>query len=482
MTPCIPSTHSTIAYAFNSSVTPPTTSLRHLWCADSGASSHMTPNCHWFTTYTPHVIPIELVDGNIIYSSGIGTVIFNPLISGVPARSISITSVLHVPALSKSLLSLTHWTMHSGIKVVMKKGYMNFYMKGSLICTATMHGNLACLQGSTSSNSALNTTASPLDLVLWHRRFSHLHYSAIKTMQQQKPVTGLEITSSATPDPICEPCLAGNQRRVVNKSSTRQDQPLMLIHADLHGPMPTQSPEGYRYWCIFVDDATRYWCLYLLKQKSETLDAFKAFKAHMELVSGHKVKILHDDKGGEFMSSAFEEFCTQTGIQRRHTMRNEPHSNGVAERAIGVISNRATSLLHESKLPPSFWSRAVATVVHTHNRLPTSSLPNSTPHFALFGSKPDVSRFRVFGSLAYVHIQRDKRQGLSPHMEKCVFVGYPAQFKGWEFYNPATRKFVVSDRADFDERVCPGTSGYLPDQVVFPSLVGIHLGDVLIMV
>lgn len=73
----------------------------------------------------------------------------------------------------------------------------------------------------------------------------------------------------------------------------------------------------------FVDDASRYWCLYLLKQKSQTLEAFKAFKAfkaHMELATGRKVKVLHDDKGGEFMSWAFEEFCTGSGIQRRHTM------------------------------------------------------------------------------------------------------------------------------------------------------------------
>jgi len=153
-------------------------------------------------------------------------------------------------------------------------------------------------------------------------------------------------------------------------------------------------------------------------------------------------------------------------------MRNEPHSNGVAERAIGTISNHATSLLHESKLPPSFWSRAVTTVVHTHNRMSTSALSHSTPHFALFGKKPDVSMLRVFGSVAYVHIQKDKRVGLSPHMEKCIFVGYPAQYKGWEFYNPSNRKFVLSDRADFDERVCPGTSGYLQHQVVFPPSAG----------
>ncbi|MGH7238798.1 MAG: hypothetical protein ACREHG_01900, partial [Candidatus Saccharimonadales bacterium] len=225
--------------------------------------------------------------------------------------------------------------------------------------------------------------------------------------------------------------------------------------------MPVQSSGGHRYWCLFVDDSTKFWGLYFLRTKDQTFEAFKVFKAAMELETGHKIKALQDDKGGEYMSKEMEQYLEDCGIQRRHTMRNEPHSNGIAERANGTITNRATSLLHESKLPPSFWKHAVATVCHTHNRMPTSPLPNSTPYESLYGKKPDVSLFRVFGSLAYVHIQKDKRTGLSPHMEKAIFVGYPAQYKGWEFYNPATHKFILSDRADFDE------NSVLAPQVIF---------------
>ena len=37
-------------------------------------------------------------------------------------------------------------------------------------------------------------------------------------------------------------------------------------------------------------------------------------------------------------------------------------------------------------------------------------------------------------------------------MEECVFIGYPQGYKGWKFYNPVTKKVVISERADFDER------------------------------
>jgi hypothetical protein len=45
-------------------------------------------------------------------------------------------------------------------------------------------------------------------------------------------------------------------------------------------------------------------------------------------------------------------------------------------------------------------------------------------------------------------------------MEKCVFVGYPSGYKGWKFYNPTTQKYIISERAEFDERVFPGLAKY----------------------
>ena len=66
-----------------------------------------------------------------------------------------------------------------------------------------------------------------------------------------------------------------------------------------------------------------------------------------------------------------------------------------------------------------------------------------------------ISHLRVWGCTAYVHIQKDKRDGLRSHMEKCVFIGYPQGYKGWKFSNPTTKKVVISERADFDERYFP---------------------------
>jgi hypothetical protein len=61
---------------------------------------------------------------------------------------------------------------------------------------------------------------------------------------------------------------------------------------------------------------------------------------------------------------------------------------------------------------------------------------------------------RVWGCTAYVLIQKDKRLlgTLGPHMEKCIFIGYPQGYKAWKFYNPETKKVIISERADFNEQ------------------------------
>ena len=66
------------ASALSTSSSP--TSLNTNWLADTGATSHMTPHRHWVWNYSPLRMPIRLADNSIIYSSGVGTVVFNPVI------------------------------------------------------------------------------------------------------------------------------------------------------------------------------------------------------------------------------------------------------------------------------------------------------------------------------------------------------------------------------------------------------------------
>src|SRR6266511_5933087 len=109
------------------------------------------------------------------------------------------------------------------------------------------------------------------------------------------------------------------------------------------------------------------------------------------------------------------------------------------------MADDISAMLFEAKLPLSLWGEALTTQIHVWNCLPTSSLKGMTPHEAWFKHKPDVSHLCSWGCLAYVFIQKDKRCSLQSHMETCVFVGYPSGYKGWKFYNPTTRKYLIID-------------------------------------
>ena len=118
--------------------------------------------------------------------------------------------------------------------------------------------------------------------------------------------------------------------------------------------MPTAARDGSLYWMVFVCDATRFWAVAYLRRKSYAFAAFKAYKAYAETSLGLKIAAMRDDKGGEYMGKEYAAVCAEHSIHRQHTEPDEPHQNGVAEQANRTISEGATALLAQSKLPPLF--------------------------------------------------------------------------------------------------------------------------------
>ena len=51
-----------------------------------------------------------------------------------------------------------------------------------------------------------------------------------------------------------------------------------------------------------------------------------------------------------------------------------------------------------------------------------------------------------------MHVQKDKYSAFGSHFDKCIFIGYPDEYKAWKFYNLKTKHTVVSEHGDFDER------------------------------
>jgi gag-polypeptide of LTR copia-type len=104
----------------------PQFSLSLCWCADTGASSYMTPHRAWFEEYEPYSIPIRVADGTVVNSAGIGSIHFQPRLQGIQCQQVVFHRVLHVPQLQNNLLSVLYLTSKEGFRVVAENQSMFF--------------------------------------------------------------------------------------------------------------------------------------------------------------------------------------------------------------------------------------------------------------------------------------------------------------------------------------------------------------------
>ena len=149
--------------------------------------------------------------------------------------------------------------------------------------------NAAFIEGTArpAVESACAIQTRPLDWQLWHERLCHHNIADIAKLISGGLAIGISLSSSEKRDPVCEPCLAGKMHSGSFPSTgNRAALPCDLVHSDLCGPMSTSTPEGFRYWVVFIDDATRYRVIVMLKRKSECFAAFKSFQALAETQLG----------------------------------------------------------------------------------------------------------------------------------------------------------------------------------------------------
>jgi transposase InsO family protein len=125
-----------------------------------------------------------------------------------------------------------------------------------------------------------------------------------------------------------------------------------------------------RYFMTFIDDCTRFCYVYLLKPKDEALHYFKIYKAELENQLERKIKRLLSDRGGEYFSNDFFEFCAEHGIIHETMLPYSPQSNGIAERKNLTLTDLVNAMLDTAGLSKEWWGEAILTTCHVLNRVP----------------------------------------------------------------------------------------------------------------
>ncbi|CAI7755012.1 unnamed protein product, partial [Closterium sp. NIES-54] len=80
---------------------------------------------------------------------------------------------------------------------------------------------------------------------------------------------------------------------------------------------------------------------------------------------------------------------------------------------------------------------------------PSDARPRVTPVSLRTGSPGVAADYRVWGSLA--HVCAIGANKLSPRTHACVFLGFPLDTSGWQFYDPVTCQFFSSQDVTFDD-------------------------------
>ncbi|CAI7833905.1 unnamed protein product, partial [Closterium sp. NIES-53] len=435
--------------AFALSGTGPTESL-HTFTLESGASRSFFRDS---TTLTPLNRPVAVF---LADPSGGPVLAHSSTVLPCPAAPSGLLWRLHLPSFSTNLVSgadlqdawvdqFTPGGQHVTHCTCSRTGrhLATFtHRPGSSLYTLTTAPPPVPASGQVAASSQVFAAASrsslasapcscrPLahETLLWHHRLGHPSLPCLRGMASRALVSGLPRSLPPLPPgpaPTCVPCVEGRQRAAPHFSSfPPTEAPLQTLHVDVWGPARVRGQGHERYFLLVVDDYSRYTTVFPLRSKGEVpevlIDWIRGARRQLSGSFGSDLPVLrlHSDRGGDFSSDLLRAFCRSEGIRQTFMLPASPQQNGIAERRIGM---------------------------------PRVSLLETTPTLRWTGKVGNASAFRVWGSRAFVRdTTADK---LTSRAVPCIFLGFPPDSPGWEFYHPTSRRVLSSQDVTFDESV-----------------------------
>ncbi|GKD07463.1 putative ribonuclease H-like domain-containing protein [Tanacetum coccineum] len=193
------------------------------------------------------------------------------------------------------------------------------------------------------------------------------------------------------------------------------------------------------YCLVVIDDYSRFTWLFFLATKDETSGILKSFITRIENLMDHKVKVIRCDNGIEFENREMNHFCDMKGIVRQFSVAITPQQNGVAERRNRTLIEAARTMLADSKLPTTFWAKAVNTACYVQNRVLIVKPHNKTPYELFHGRTPTLSFMRPFGCPVTILNTIDHLGKFDGKANEGFFVGYSLNSKAFRVFNSKTR-------------------------------------------
>ena len=325
------------------------------WIIDSGATNHVCYSLQWFkhsTSIEEGQRYLKLGNGELISVKAKGPIV----LFFENNRTLCLEDCLFAPDFKRNLVYVSCLVEH-GLTVQFNSS-VSIRSKSSFICFDDIMNNLYFLSSLSYDINAIEIVENEQnhfakkrkvsnETYLWHLRLGHINPNRIHGLVK----SGILNSLAFEPIPMCELCLEGKMtKRPFKAKGYRVTKPLELVHIDVCGPMRVQARGGNEYFVTFTYDYSRYGFVYLMRQKSETFDQFREYKAEAEKQLGVHIKQLRSDRGDEYLSGEFKFYLTQEGIVSQLSAPGTPQQNGVAERRNRTLLDMVRSMLSYSSL------------------------------------------------------------------------------------------------------------------------------------
>ncbi|KAH9661600.1 retrovirus-related pol polyprotein from transposon RE1 [Citrus sinensis] len=237
------------------------------WYLDSGETNHIAQDAGMLSKYSTYRGCEILHVGN-----GMGLPIHNVgsvAIKTLSTKPIYLNHVLHVPSITKNLISVSKLLADNNV-------FIEFY---NHVCfVKDKNSRITLLKGIARGGlyqvPSLNAVCDNSSSVVPVFNSSESVFNPINQLSVVPVSMFTQLNSLDT-----ETCPLMLHFPSIETSTT---QPLELLHADLWGPAPITSSQGYSYYLSILDDYTRYTWIFPLTAKSKTLSAFIDFKNMIE--------------------------------------------------------------------------------------------------------------------------------------------------------------------------------------------------------
>ncbi|CCU79121.1 copia-like retrotransposable element [Blumeria hordei DH14] len=180
---------------------------------------------------------------------------------------------------------------------------------------------------------------------------------------------------------------------------------------------------GRQYMLVIVDEYSCMSWVHFMTQKSDVLEFLPEWKQEVELESGERIVKVRSDGALELTKA----------------IASLGHMNQ-------TIVTKALSMLAGPGLPKRLWAEAMAAACYLRDLTPSVNNKKS-PHELWTNQCPNVQYLKVFRFVAYIHVNKKKRDKLDLNAKRGIFVGYCRTNKQY-CHGTAFRSVMIYDYVD----------------------------------